>query len=162
VYGLPVVILGVDPGSRICGYGALEVVGFGKFRYLECGVVTSDDSQPMEQRLAEIVSGLGEVIEEVRPQVIALEDVFTRKNHRSALALAQARGAVLAMAGQVGLPVVSYPAPVVKKAVTGHGRADKERVAQMVCALVGLKSLPAVDATDALAVAIAHGVKVKL
>ncbi|MBT8491535.1 MAG: crossover junction endodeoxyribonuclease RuvC, partial [Deltaproteobacteria bacterium] len=70
------VILGVDPGSRICGYGVVEVIGLGKFRYLECGVVTADETRPMEQRLSEIVTGLREVIDELEPQVVALEDVF--------------------------------------------------------------------------------------
>lgn len=157
----PTIILGVDPGSRLCGYGVIEVSGPRMMRYLECGVLTANERRPPEERLAEIAAGLREVIDELSPTTVAVEDVFTRKNHRAALALAQARGAVLAVVGLAGLPVSSYPAPVVKKAVTGSGRADKDQVARMVQHLVGLRSLPAVDASDALAVAIAHAMHLR-
>jgi len=150
-------ILGLDPGSRVCGYGAIDEEG-GELRYVECGVLTArrvDDA--MEVRLGEIARGLREVIAELDPQVVAVEDVFSHQNVRSALALAQARGMVLAVVGLAGLSVASYPPASVKKAVSGSGRADKLQVARMVQALVGLGSLPKADATDALAVAITHG-----
>jgi len=87
-------ILGLDPGSRVCGYGVIES-DHGQLRYVECGVLTAPDSRPMEQRLGEIAKGLREVIDELSPQVAAVEDVFTHQNVRSALALAQARGMAL-------------------------------------------------------------------
>lgn len=149
-------ILGLDPGSRICGYGVIDVVG-GGLRYVECGVLTAPADRPMEQRLGEIACGLREVIAELAPAVVAVEDVFIHQNPRSSLALAQARGMALAVIGLAGLEVASYPPATVKKSVSGSGGADKDQVARMVQALIGLKSLPRADATDALAVAITHG-----
>ncbi len=150
-------ILGLDPGSRVCGYGVIDERD-GELRYVECGVLTAartDDA--MEVRLGEIARGLREVIAELEPQVVAVEDVFSHQNPRSALALAQARGMVLAVVGLAGLAVASYPPASVKKAVSGSGRADKDQIARMVQVLIGLGSLPQADATDALAVAITHG-----
>jgi crossover junction endodeoxyribonuclease RuvC len=149
-------ILGLDPGSRICGYGVVDATG-DELRYVECGVLTAPESKPMEERLGEIARGLREVIAELSPTVVSVEDVFVQKNPRSALALAQARGMALAVIGLCGLSVASYPPASVKKAVSGSGRADKDQVARMVQMLIGLRSLPRADATDALAVAITHG-----
>ena len=148
-------VLGLDPGSRVCGYGIIQVTG-GELRYVECGVLTADARLAMEGRLGEIARGLRDVIEEHRPTHIAVEDVFTHQNIRSALVLAQARGMALAVIGMAGLSVSSYAPALVKKAVTGHGAADKPQVARMVQALIGLRGLPMADATDALAVAITH------
>ncbi|MEZ4401604.1 MAG: crossover junction endodeoxyribonuclease RuvC [Kofleriaceae bacterium] len=148
-------ILGIDPGSRVCGYGVIDVAG-ATLRYVECGVVTAPEGDPHEARLGEIARGLIEVLTELAPQVVAIEDVFARVNLRTALALAQARGMALAVVGMRGLAVASYPAPQVKKMITGRGRADKEQVALMVAGLVGLRTPPRADAADALALAIAH------
>ena len=144
----------MDPGSRVCGYGVVDVAADRSCRYVECGVLTAAADQPMEYRLGEIARWLTDVITELRPTEMAVEDVFARVNLRTALALAQARGAVLAVAGMAGLTVSSYPPALVKKTVTGRGRAGKEQVARMVQALVGLRSTPPADAADALAVAI--------
>lgn len=149
-------ILGVDPGSRVCGYGVLEVADDVRYIYVECGVLTARPELPMEQRLGEIARWLTDVITELRPAIVAVEDVFSRVNVSSALALAQARGMVLAVAGMAGLAVHSYTPTMVKKTVTGRGRASKEQVARMVQTLVGLQTLPRADAADALAVAITH------
>ncbi len=149
-------ILGLDPGSRVCGYGVIDEVG-GELRYVECGILTAPEHRTMEQRLGEIACGLREVIAELGPAVVAVEDVFVQHNPRSALALAQARGMALAVIGLAGLAVASYPPATVKKAVSGSGKAEKAQVARMVQALIGLKTLPRADATDALAVAITHG-----
>jgi crossover junction endodeoxyribonuclease RuvC len=149
-------VLGVDPGSRLCGYAIVEVDARGGCRYVECGVLDAPDEAPLAQRLAEIARDLQHVIEEHRPGAVAVEDVFGGKGVRSALALAHARGAVFAVAGMAGLPVHSYPPASVKKMVTGHGRAGKQQVAKMVQALVGLRTAPRADAADALAVALAH------
>jgi crossover junction endodeoxyribonuclease RuvC len=149
-------ILGLDPGSRVCGYGVIDAAG-GGLRYVECGVLTAPADGPMEQRLGEIARALQEVVGELAPTVAAVEDVFSHANPRSALALAQARGMALAVIGLAGLEVASYPPASVKKAIVGSGRADKTQVARMVQALIGLRGEPRVDATDALAVAIAHG-----
>ncbi|MGN6105256.1 MAG: crossover junction endodeoxyribonuclease RuvC [Kofleriaceae bacterium] len=152
-------ILGIDPGSRVCGYGVIDLVDAraGALAYVECGILTAPEERPMEERLGEIAKGLREVIGELSPQVVAMEDVFSHQNPRSALALAQARGMALAVAGLAGLSVASYPPASVKKMVSGSGRAGKDQVARMVQSLIGLRSLPRADATDALAVAITHG-----
>ena len=148
-------VLGIDPGSRVCGYG-LVIADGAKIGYVECGVLTAPEDWPVERRLGEIARSLGEVLAELRPTEVAVEDVFSRINIRSALALAQARGMALAVIGMAALPVTSYTAPVVKKAVVGRGRAEKSQIARMVQALLGLTSVPRADAADALAVAITH------
>jgi crossover junction endodeoxyribonuclease RuvC len=148
-------ILGLDPGSRVCGYGVIDERG-GALAYVECGVLTAPEDRPMEDRLGELACGLREVLAELRPGIVAIEDVFSHHNPRSAIALAQARGMALAVVGLAGLAVASYAPALVKKAVSGSGRADKQ-IARMVQALIGLRSLPRADATDALAVAITHG-----
>ena len=149
-------ILGLDPGSRVCGYGVIDETR-GELTYVECGVLTAPEDRPMEQRLGEIARGLREVISELAPEICAVEDVFMHQNARSALALAQARGMALAVMGLAGLRVASYPPALVKKTVAGSGAADKGQIARMVQALIKLRSLPRADASDALAVAITHG-----
>ena len=149
-------ILGLDPGSRVCGYGVFVLCG-GVLVFVECGLLTAPEDRAMEERLGELARGLSEVITELRPDIVAVEDVFSHQNPRSAIALAQARGMVLAVVGLAGLSVASYAPALVKKAVSGSGRADKTQIARMVQALIGLRSLPRADATDALAVAITHG-----
>ena len=148
-------ILGIDPGSLVCGYGMVCADG-DRLSYVECGVLTAPENRPAEARLGEIARGLAEVLEELRPDVVALETVFARVTVKSALALAQARGMALAVIGLRGLTVASYEAPLVKKTITGRGRAEKEQVARMVAAMVGLKRPPRSDAADALALAITH------
>lgn len=150
-------ILGLDPGSRVCGYGVIDSRA-GELSYVECGVLTAPEGRAMEDRLGEIARGLREVIGELAPEVCAVEDVFVhQQNPRSGLALAQARGMALAVIGLAGLRVASYAPSIVKKSVSGTGAADKGQVARMVQALIGLRSLPKADATDALAIAITHG-----
>jgi crossover junction endodeoxyribonuclease RuvC len=151
-------ILGIDPGSRVMGYAVLTSDGARapRLAYVECGVVTADPTSPLELRLGEIARNLAEIISELKPTVAAVEDVFSSVNARSALALGQARGVVLAACGLVGLRVYAYPPSKVKQAVTGRGGATKLQVAQMVRQLVGLHTVPRADAADALAVAVAH------
>ncbi len=115
-----------------------------------------------EVRLGSIACWLTDVINELRPTVMAVEDVFCGKNPRSALALAQARGSVLAVAGLAGLVVHSYAPTLVKQSITGKGNAAKPQVAKMVSALLGLRTPPQADAADALAVAATHGMRSEL
>ena len=149
-------VMGVDPGSRVCGYSIVDALDRGECKYIECGVLGAKSTASMEERLGEIARDLSQLVEEFAPAVIAVEDVFQGVNARSALALAHARGAVYAVAGMAGLRVHAYAPAVVKKMVTGHGAASKEQVARMVQALVGLQTPPRSDAADALAVALAH------
>jgi crossover junction endodeoxyribonuclease RuvC len=150
------IILGIDPGSRVTGYGVIEAVAPGKNRYLECGVLRVDRRAPISDRLVEIAENLREVMAEYTPGCAAIEDVYFHKNPRSALLLGQARGALLLVIAQAGLDVYSYPPAAVKKAVVGRGRAPKAQVAQMVQALCKLQAPPQSDAADALAVALCH------
>lgn len=149
-------VLGLDPGSRVMGYAVVELLERGRFTYRECGTIAAPDRAPMAERLLELATGLREVIRELAPTEAAMEDVFHQRNARSALVLGQARGATLLVAAEAGLAVTSYPPATVKRTVCGNGRAAKEQIQQMVTALAGLKRPPAVDAADALAVAICH------
>ena len=153
-------ILGIDPGSRTTGYAIVDADG-ARLRCAECGVVAAPARLPLERRLAEILQGLTEIVEELEPEVAAVEDIFHAVNARSALALGQARGVALAAAAIAGIPVFAYAPSVVKQAVTGRGRATKEQVGRMVRLLVGLARAPRTDAADALAVAVTHAQRQK-
>jgi crossover junction endodeoxyribonuclease RuvC len=150
-------ILGLDPGTRVAGYGLVEARG-SRLRLVGTGVFSAPATAPVERRLAAIAKGLREVVAAHRPDVAAMEVV--RVDPRAALVVGQARGALLAVLGEHGIEVRSYPPATVKRSVGGNGRASKEQVARMVGAILGT-SMPEVpvDATDALAVAIAHGLR---
>jgi crossover junction endodeoxyribonuclease RuvC len=150
-------ILGLDPGTRVAGFGLVEAKG-SKLRLVGMGVLEAPSSAPVEERLAAIARGLREVVEGNRPDAAAMEDAFVRVDPRAALLVGQGRGALLAVLGERRIPVRSYPPATVKRSVAGNGRASKEQVARMVAAILGVGKLPGpLDATDALAVAIAHG-----
>ncbi|MBI5477250.1 MAG: crossover junction endodeoxyribonuclease RuvC [Deltaproteobacteria bacterium] len=153
-------VLGIDPGSRIVGYGLVEVDeaagGPAALRYVECGVIQPRAQGSFPQRLREIAVGLREVLADLGPTEVAVESVFVQRSVGAALKLGQARGVALLCAAEAGLPIHEYAPARVKKAVTGNGAASKAQVQQMVRALVGLKRPPRSDAADALAVAICH------
>lgn len=149
-------ILGIDPGTLRLGYGVVESVGATEVRYVECGVITAGARQARASRLAEIGGALRELLRELRPEVMAMEEVFFGKNVQSTLALGEARGVALLVAGEAGLRVAGYPPATVKQTVVGHGRASKEQVAFLVRALLSLRRTPSADAADALAIAICH------
>ena len=148
-------ILGVDPGSRMTGYGVIESER-GRLRYISCGVIKTNLDYPFSHRLNEIFDGINEVIQLHDPTVAAVEDVFVARNARSALKLGQARGAAVVAAMQNGLQVYDYNPKMVKQAVAGYGQAEKTQVQNMVKAILGLSASPSSDAADALAVAICH------
>jgi crossover junction endodeoxyribonuclease RuvC len=151
----PSLILGVDPGTRRCGYGVVDARAKG-VTYVECGVIEMPARAPLSERLAELQDSLREVVEELSPEVMAVEEVFHGIDARAALVLGHARGVVLAVAGARGLPVFAYPPATVKRSVTGAGRAAKSQVAFVVSSLLKLRRVPSADAADALAVAICH------
>jgi crossover junction endodeoxyribonuclease RuvC len=145
-------VLGIDPGSHATGFGVLERRG-GDVVHLAHGVIrTRGDG--LAARLAYLHAALREVIEQHRPSVAAVEQVFVEASPRSALVLGQARGAVLSALGAAGLVVCEYSPAEVKQAVTGTGRAPKAQVQVMVRRLLELERAPAKDAADALAVAL--------
>lgn len=152
-------IIGIDPGTRVVGFGIIEQQG-SRMWAIAAGVVAVPAKLPIEQRLARIAAGLREHLAEHRPDTAAMEDVFVDADPRSALKIGFGRGAILALLGEAGLTVASYPPATIKKAVTGNGRADKTQVGRMVAAILALSAVPEpADATDALAVAITHALR---
>jgi crossover junction endodeoxyribonuclease RuvC len=148
-------ILGIDPGSKVTGFGVVERVG-GRVVHVAHGTLRPAAAAGMSTRLSFIHAGLLEVIACHGPDVAAIERVFIATNPRSALVLGQARGAALAALGSARIEVAEMAAREVKKAVVGSGAASKQQVQAMVARLLALSVLPASDAADALAVAICH------
>lgn len=146
-------ILGVDPGSRKTGWGVVDVEG-SHITHVDNGVLMLDDDRDLTIRLVDLAHRLNDVVTTYAPDRAAVEDVFVQRGARSALILGQARGAVLTTLGLRGLQVTPYSTSMVKQRVTGGGRADKEQVAAMVTALLGLPEHPFEDAADALAIAL--------
>jgi crossover junction endodeoxyribonuclease RuvC len=149
-------ILGIDPGTLRLGYGVIDRVGPARITYVECGVISAPAKQQRSERLATIGRGLRELMEELRPDAVAMEEAFFGKNVQSTLALGEARGVALFVTAERGLPVAGYAPARVKSTVVGHGRASKEQIGFLVRALLSLRRTPAPDAADALAIAICH------
>jgi len=148
-------ILGIDPGSRLTGYGVVDAMR-GRLQFISCGVIRTTPQASFAHRLNEIFDGINEVIQLHGPEIAAVEDIFLATNPRSALKLGQARGAAIVAAMQNGLRVKDYGAKMIKQAVVGYGQAEKVQVQHMVRVLLGLSAAPSADAADALAVAICH------
>ncbi|OFZ18309.1 MAG: crossover junction endodeoxyribonuclease RuvC [Bdellovibrionales bacterium GWB1_55_8] len=153
-------ILGVDPGSRLTGYGCVDWVG-NRLVHVAHGTLRLANTSgkatvPLEERLLLLHQGLSQVIQELRPEVLAIERVFFAKNAVSALKLGQARGAAILTGMIHSVKIVEYSATEVKLAVVGHGQAGKEQVAKMVTLLTGCKDFETADASDGLALAICH------
>ncbi len=149
------IILGIDPGSRITGYGVIRKEG-NRLIHIDNGAVFTDSAADFPTRLKHIFDGLTEVINRYTPDAVAVEDLFFSNNAQSALKLGQARGAAIVAAVHAALPVFEYTALQVKQSVVGHGKAAKEQVQHMVKVLLGLPEIAQADASDALAVAICH------
>jgi crossover junction endodeoxyribonuclease RuvC len=147
-------VLGIDPGSRYCGFGVVEDAGGTVVRYLAHGVLRLGDGASIEDRLRALHEGISRELLRHRPQMVAIEDVFHAKNARSALVLGQARGVALLAAAQAGVQVRSFAPSVIKQAVTGTGRAEKDQVGRMVTVVLGVSIQGRLDASDALAAAI--------
>ncbi|MGR7921764.1 crossover junction endodeoxyribonuclease RuvC [Zobellella denitrificans] len=149
------IILGIDPGSRITGYGVVRQTG-NRMEYLGSGCIRMGDDE-LAPRLKKIYDGVSEIILQFRPELFAIEQVFMARNPDSALKLGQARGAAIVAAANAGLEVAEYSARQIKQAVVGTGAADKAQVQHMVVKLLTLPGTPQADAADALAVALCHG-----
>ncbi|MGR6981020.1 crossover junction endodeoxyribonuclease RuvC [Testudinibacter sp. P27/CKL/0425] len=148
------IILGIDPGSRVTGYGVIRQNGR-KLEYLGSGAIrTSVEDLPT--RLKRIYAGVSEIITQFQPHMFAIEQVFMAKNPDSALKLGQARGVAIVAAMNQDLPVFEYAARLVKQTVVGSGAADKTQVQHMVTRILNLSAQPQADAADALAIAITH------
>jgi crossover junction endodeoxyribonuclease RuvC len=152
-YHASVIVLGIDPGSRRCGFGAVERAG-GRLRVVASGVLAPGDL-PLPDRLARILDGLSEVIARSAPGEVSIEHVFTGVSPRSALVLGQARGVALAAAARAGLPIFEYQPSEVKLAFTGSGRASKEQMLRTARTLLGIDGRHS-DEADAIALAVCH------
>ena len=148
-------ILGIDPGSRLTGFGVLDFVGDAP-SYVASGTVRSPDGR-FPDRLKRIFVSIGEIVDEYRPDIVAIESVFMAKNAGSALKLGHARSAALCATFAFDVEVFEYAPREIKQAVVGTGSASKEQVQHMVVSLLRLDGLPTADAADALAAAICHG-----
>ncbi|MBO8136531.1 MAG: crossover junction endodeoxyribonuclease RuvC [Desulfotomaculum sp.] len=149
-------IMGVDPGTAITGYGVIEYTG-SDFKLVECGAVRTRAELPLYKRLHTLYTDLTELISYHKPDQYAVEELFFNKNTRTALAVGHARGVALLAGANAGLDVFEYTPLQVKQSVVGYGRAEKKQVQYMVKTMLNLLQVPKPDdAADALAVAICH------
>jgi len=153
----PTRILGIDPGLNITGYGVLEV-GSGSPRVCEAGVVRGKSRGSLTDRLLQIHDGVADVIASLRPEVMALEELYSHyKRPRTAILMGHARGVICLAAAEAGIPVSHYSATQIKKILTGSGRASKAQVQRAIQHELGLSTVPdPPDVADALAIALCH------
>ena len=150
-------VLGVDPGLTRCGVGIVDGAVGSPISLVEVGVILTPVDSPLEQRLLDLDQQLSQWINMWKPDVIAVERVFSQHNVRTVMGTGQAAGIALLLAAKAGIPVMMHTPSEVKASVTGSGRANKAQVAQMVQKILNLETIPKpVDATDALALAICH------
>jgi crossover junction endodeoxyribonuclease RuvC len=151
------IVLGIDPGTAITGYGIIRETPQGEIQIIDYGAITTPAGMPLEQRLHNLYQQLKKLMLLHQPDSGAVEKLFFQRNVKTALSVGQARGVVLLAFAESGLDVISYSPVEVKQAVTGYGAADKKQVQQMVKALLHLEEIPEPDdAADALAVALCH------
>ena len=149
-------ILGIDPGIAIVGFGLIES-DRGTMRMLQYGAVTTEAGLPLATRLVQIEDDMRALIQQLRPDEIAIEELFFSKNITTGIAVANGRGVVLCTAERLGVPIFEYTPMQVKQAVVGYGLAEKRQVMDMTRRLLKLKAVPKPDdAADALAIAICH------
>lgn len=154
--GRKMVILGIDPGLAIVGWGVIEYKN-SKFRTIAYGSLQTPAGMPTEKRLACIWDGMNDLIDKYHPEEMAVEELFFNTNITTGIRVAEARGVILAAADKKGVRMQEYTPLQVKQAVVGYGRAEKKQVITMVTMLLGLKEPPKPDDTaDALAIAICH------
>jgi len=151
-----VLVLGVDPGTAITGYGLVREEE-GGLTLVDYGVITTPAGQPLPERLQTIYSGLADVAGKHQPQQAAVEELFFSRNVRTALSVGHARGVALLALVDAGLAIYEYKPLEIKQAITGYGGADKQQVQEMVRLLLNLDHVPQPDdAADAVAVAVCH------
>ncbi len=151
------VVLGIDPGTAITGWGGVREEADSSLALIDYGVIQTSASTPLAMRLRQIFEGIAALIERYQPQAVAVEEVFFSRNARTAMSVGQARGVVLLAAALAGRPVYEYTPLQVKQAISGYGNADKAQVQQMSALLLRLDTVPTPDdAADAIAVAVCH------
>ena len=150
------IILGIDPGIAIVGWGVLSYSG-DKFSPLGYGAVRTDSGLAVEDRLTIIYEELSEIIKKYLPDCMSIEELFWNTNQKTGIVVAEARGVILCAARRAGLEIFEYTPLQVKQAITGYGRAEKRQIMTMVTTLLGLSETPKPDDTaDALAIAVCH------
>ncbi len=150
-------VLGIDPGTALTGYGVVRGARGSILTPVCHGCIRTESDWPLARKLQAVYQEVSRIITESRPDAVAVEELFFNQNARTAIAVAQGRGVTLLAAAEAGCPVFEYPPLAVKRAVTGNGRATKEQVRYMVQHLLRLQTLPSPDdAADALACAICH------
>lgn len=151
------IILGIDPGIAIVGYGVVEYDGH-KFTPLEYGAITTPAGNKLTDRLRDIYESVGILIEKHKPDAFSIEELFFNTNVTTAIHVAHGRGVCLLAASILGVPIFEYTPLQVKQAVCGYGRADKGQVQRMVTSMLNLNATPKPDdVADALAIAMCHG-----
>jgi crossover junction endodeoxyribonuclease RuvC len=154
--GTEMIVLGIDPGYAILGYGVLEVLN-GKMKAIDCGVIETTPQMTFPERLERLYTGTLALIEKFQPDHIAFEELFFYRNTTTALAVAAARGVAILASQQAGRPLFEYTPMQIKLSVTGDGHADKQQMQSMVKLLLRLSKIPKPDdAADALGVALCH------
>lgn len=148
------IILGIDPGSRITGYGIIRE-SKKQLQYIDSGCIRTSEGE-LSQRLLQIFNGICQLMEEYSPDEVAIEEIFMHQNPSSALKLGHARGVAMVACASHRLNVSEYSAREVKQSLAGYGAAEKSQVKHMVVSLLMLTSSPQADAADALAIAICH------
>lgn len=151
------VILGIDPGIAIVGWGVLHYDGL-KFRPMAFGSIQTKAGLKTEERIKQVYDALCEIIEKYKPDAMSVEELFWNTNQKTGIVVAEARGVIILCAHQHGVPIFEYTPLQVKQSIVGYGRAEKKQVIMMVTSFLGLKDPPKPDDTaDALAIAICHG-----
>ena len=151
------VILGIDPGTAICGFGVVKKENY-SYRLIDYGAVNTPAGMPLEARLVRIYDGIAALIKKYQPQEMAVEELFFNNNAKTALSVGHARGVVLLAGAHQQIPIYEYTPLQVKQNVVGYGRADKKQVQYMVKTILNMGETPKPDdAADALAIAICHG-----
>ena len=150
------IILGIDPGYAIVGFGVLSSQG-GCQKLIRCGAINTQAGVPMPARLVRIAEDLEELITRFRPDVMAIEELYFNNNITTGIGVAQARGVIVMTAARLGVPIAEYNPSQVKQAVVGYGKAEKQQVMDMTKRLLKLPSVPKPDdAADAVAIALCH------
>ncbi|MCC7054046.1 MAG: crossover junction endodeoxyribonuclease RuvC [Gemmatimonadaceae bacterium] len=148
-------ILGIDPGTAVTGFGVVRGEGVGAATLVECGVLRTSPRHGLPDRLCELFDGVTALLERHRPDAVAVESIFYARNVRTTITLGHARGVLLLAAAKAALPIHEYPPAEIKKAITGTGAATKEQVQYMVKTLLRLKTVPSPnDAADGVAAAL--------
>lgn len=155
----PIRILGIDPGTGICGFGVIEIpkTGSTSAKMIDAGVIATPPHTPLPDRLLDMYESLHEIIKSARPDLVSIEKLFFSKNITTGISVAEARGVVILVCRQHNLPIFEYTPNEIKKTLTGYGSADKHQMQEMVRLHLHLQQIPKPDdAADALAAAITH------